>query len=97
MRLIEGDAEIPDRTVPLSPCALAVWIPASEITLHQRTAKNLAEWRRKLGEALAAAAESEDWEFRQVFSIVHLTVGIIHQHAQNANANFATANFLLPD
>jgi len=49
MRLVQGHAQIPDRTVTLTARTLAIRIAAGQVAFHQGTAKHFAEWRQKFG------------------------------------------------
>src|SRR5262245_51508133 len=55
----QGNCQVPDRPVPLSFGALASRIPASNVSLEQRSAKDFSDWRQLLGQALAPLAQSQ--------------------------------------
>ena len=95
VRLVQGDAQIPDRPVPLASSAFAVGLATSQIALHQGTAKHLAQRRQKFAQTLAAAAQGERRESGEILSFCHMAATIITPRPKDASANLASANFLL--
>ena len=95
VRLVQSDAQIPDRPVPLASRTLAVRLAAGQIALHQRTPKDLPQGRQKLSQTLAPAAQGERGESREILSFCHMAANIITPDPENASANFASANLLL--
>ena len=94
-RLVQADAQIPHRPMPLPSGALAVRLAAGQIALHQGTAKNLPQRRQKFRETLAAIPQGERGELREIFSFCHRAARIITPLSQNASGNLTFANFLL--
>ena len=95
MGLVQGDAQIPGWPMPLATGAFAIRLAAGQVAFHQRAAQDLAERRQKFRQALAATAQGQHGELRQLLSYSHMAVSIITQAWENAIANLASATFPL--
>src|ERR1700722_7026779 len=55
----QGNCQIPDRPMALPLSALAGWIPAGHVSLHQGTAESLGDGRKQFGQTLPPLAEGQ--------------------------------------
>src|SRR6266852_3013297 len=83
----ESDSQIPHRSMPLALKALARWISAGDIALHQRSPQNFGDGRKLFGQALPALAQGQFRESAQSATCLHLSASITPKRASFANAN----------
>jgi hypothetical protein len=74
VHLVQADAQIPDRPMPLPSTALAARLTAGQVALHQGTAQDLPQRGQKFRETLAAVPQGHGGELRKVFYFCHRAV-----------------------